>query len=154
MAYIPALKYRSPKVQEPSTFSPLLWASSLYEYLILCFFTLVGQFWNVPMTLQPYQYDGPLPTALDVDSLYSVCISHPSGPSSDRKFIAEYFTRKWDLSTATCFYSGNIQGGKLLEIEDTNFNDPVIEGQYTEYIVQGLFKNSFKYSQFSHCDEP
>lgn len=112
---------------------------------------LIGQFWNVPIAIQPYEYSG-APTVLDIDSLFSVCLSHPSGPSRDRKFVAEHFTRKWDLSLDACFYSGNIQGGRLLEIEDPDFNDPVIEGEYTEYIVGGLFQNAFKYSQYSGCD--
>lgn len=69
-----------------------------------------------------------------------------------RKFVSEYFTHKWDLTRDTCFYSGNIQGGSLFEISDPNFNDPVIEGEYADYIVEGLFQNSFKYSQFSECN--
>lgn len=102
----------------------------------------------MPISIQPYEYTSSIPTVLDLDSLFSVWISHPSGSSRDRKFVAEYFRRKWDLSLDTCLYCGNIQGGRLFEIEDPNFNDPVIEGEYTDYITEGLFKNSFKYTQY------
>ena len=102
------------------------------------------------MTIQRYEYNGVVPTVLDVDNLYSVCVSEET--TAARKFIAEYYTQKWDSSVGTCFYSGNIQGGTLLEIPDPAFNDPVIEGAHTDYIVDGLFQNSFKYSQFSVCN--
>lgn len=110
----------------------------------------IGQFWNVPMTIQRYAYNGALPTVLDVENLYSVCV--PEESAAARKFIAEYYTQKWDSSRDTCFYSGNIQGGTLLEIPDPAFNDPVIEGAHTDYIVDGLFQNSFKFSLFSVCN--
>lgn len=126
----------------------------MWDLCIELLFTHPGQFWNVPITVQPYEYRGHIPTELDVHSLYSVCVLHPSDPSRDRKFVAEFSTQKWDFSTDTCFYSGNIQGGKLLEIKDDDFNDPVIEGDYEEYIVPGLFMNSFKYSQFSSFNLP
>ena len=48
-----------------------------------------------------------------------------------------------------CFYAGNIQGGSLREITDRNFNDPVIEGSYVDYIVDGPFEHDFAYSRFS-----
>ena len=106
----------------------------------------------MPIEVNPYIYDGPTPTYLDIESLYSVCVSHPQ--SSTRRFVAEYFTQKWDNSVSTCLYSGNIQGGRLLEVSDPDFNDPVIEGEYTDYVVEGLFQNSYKYSRFSACNYP
>ena len=113
-----------------------------------------GQFWNVPIDVQTYEYVGPTPTYLDVDSLFAVCVSPPGRngePSKPRKFVAEYYSLKWDATSDACFYSGNIQGGRLLEVSDPAFNDPVIEGFYTDYITSGLFQNSFMYTQFSSC---
>ncbi len=112
-----------------------------------------GQFWNVPFDIEPYEYDGPTPTYLDVENLFALTLSHPSSPAN-RRFVAEYFCQKWDLSRGTCFYAGNIQGGDLLEITDSSFNDPVIEGVFTEYVVEGIFNNVFKYSQFKGQDYP
>ena len=66
--------------------------------------------------------------------------------------MAEYYTKKWDLSMETCFYAGNVQGGSLLEIvNDPSFNDPVIEGNYLDYSTEGLFQNIYKFSKFSGC---
>ena len=64
--------------------------------------------------------------------------------------MTEYFTRKWDLREATCFFAGSIQGGSLLEITEPDINDPVIEGVYTDYIVEGILQNSYKFSQFNN----
>ena len=60
----------------------------------------------------------------------SITVSHPD---STPRFVAEHFTRKWDISRGTCFYARNIQGRSLLKITDPSFNDPVIEGEFTDY---------------------
>lgn len=85
---------------------------------------------------------------LDLESLYAVTVSPPVGLEA-RTFIAELYTFTWEPRNEICFYAGNIQGGRLAEITDENFNDPVIEGSYEEYIVGGLFEHNFAYSQFS-----
>ena len=49
-----------------------------------------GQFWNVPIDVQTYEYVGPTPTYLDVDSLFAVCVSPPGRngePSRPRKLM-------------------------------------------------------------------
>ena len=47
-----------------------------------------------------------------------------------------------------CLYAGNRQGGTIQEVEDPN--DSVIEGIYTDYIMNDEFTTDFK---FSHFDE-
>lgn len=44
-----------------------------------------------------------------------------------------------------CYYVGNGQGGITGLLED---EDSVIEGQYSDYVVDGLFGHNFIYSQF------
>lgn len=49
------------------------------------------------------------------------------------------------FSLGPCYYVGNSQGGKSGESDN---NDPVIEGKYSDYEVAGLFEYKFIYSQF------
>ena len=56
----------------------------------------------------------------------------------------------WNLGP--CYYVGSAQGGRTAEREE---NESVIEGQYTDYQVSGLFDDDFVYSQFERgrCTE-
>ena len=108
-----------------------------------------GQFWNVPIGIDRYVYTGTQEIDyLDLESLYAVTVAPPLS-SRNRTFIAELYTFTWEPRNEVCFYAGNIQGGRLREIMDRNFNDPVIEGSYRDYIVGRLFEHEFAYSQFS-----
>ena len=102
------------------------------------------------MSVTHYTYTGSQTIDyLDLDSLYAVTVSSPSEGAQERTFIAELYTYTWELRNEVCFYAGNTQGGRLLEITDKEFNDPVIEGSYEDYVVGGLFEHNFAYSQFS-----
>lgn len=96
--------------------------------------------------MQKYFYNSNEPTYLDVEQLYAVTVTPPSADS--RTFVAEYGDQTWDASRKDCIYAGNIQGGKLREISDDDFNDPVIEGQYLDYRVDGLYEHLFSFYQF------
>ena len=97
--------------------------------------------------MQRYFYNSSESTYLDIQQLYSVTVAPPNADS--RTFVAEYGDQTWDTSRKDCIYAGNVQGGKLREILDDNFNDPVIEGTYLDYRVGGLYEHSFQYSQFN-----
>jgi len=45
-----------------------------------------------------------------------------------------------------CLYAGNAQGGSINEVDLPN--DHVIEGDYEDYEVSGLFESDFQYGQF------
>ena len=47
-----------------------------------------------------------------------------------------------------CYFVGNGQGGKLSKEEISEPNDSVIEGRYTDYIVESTFATDYKYSHF------
>ena len=47
-------------------------------------------------------------------------------------------------------YGGNRQGGGIFEIESPN--DPVIQGRYRDYIVEGKFGVEFFYSLFDSSE--
>ena len=144
------MNHHTQQLKLRSASSIFLFFFNFFLIIFLNFFN-AGQFWNVPINIQTYSYNGPTPTYLDRDNLYAITVSHPN--SIPRRFTAEYNSRKWDLSRETCFYAGNIQGGGLLEIaSDPSFNDPVIEGNYLDYCTRGLFHNIYKFSYFSGCD--
>lgn len=108
-----------------------------------------GQFWNVPISISRYTYTGSQTIDyLDLDSLYAITVSSPLEEQA-RTFVAELYAFTWEPRHEVCFYAGNIQGGQLAEITDENFNDPVIEGSYEDYIVGGLFEHKFVYSRFN-----
>ena len=63
-----------------------------------------------------------------------------------------YYKLNWELERRPCIYVGNRQGGPVYEIADKDFNDAVIEGVYSDYIMRSAFSHTFKFSQFtSQC---
>ena len=100
---------------------------------------ITGQFWNVPIDVVKYDgnYNKP------VNSTFLVTVDHNS---SSRSFIAEQHPATWDGKRIQCLYAGNAQGGPINEVDVPN--DRVIEGDYEEYEVSGLFESDFQYNQF------
>ena len=54
--------------------------------------------------------------------------------------------KTWDGTDIPCLYAGSRQGGPVYEVEDPN--DPLIEGRYYNYIVDGPFATQYQYSHF------
>ena len=112
----------------------------LYIYTALkCVISFVGQFWNVPVDISPYEGVTP-----DDSPYYSVMVTPADG--EPRVFVGNLYPRTWDLSRIPCLYAGSSQGGTLGEFGDAN--DPVIEGHYGQYMVASLFDTDFKYTEF------
>ena len=59
--------------------------------------------------------------------------------------ILKYSCLSSYIFVGPCYYAGSSQGGRTGEREE---NDSVIEGDYTDYQVGGLFDDNFIYSQF------
>ena len=113
----------------------------------LCEFTLhsslTGQFWNIPLKIEPYvgQYGE---RRVDImDRFYSVTVSYPNTP--ERTFIAEYDERDW-FDNRPCLYAGNGDGGHTSEVPGL---DSVIEGTASSYVVQDLFSTDFEFSKYN-----
>lgn len=108
-----------------------------------------GQFWNIPITFQRFNYTGPNPQLIseyfNIDRLYEITVHPPSSPT--RSFVGELYHRSWDQRGVRCFYAGDSNGGPYSEFQSPA--DSVIEGIYSEYRVSGLHQTEFKYSQFS-----
>lgn len=103
---------------------------------------LVGQFWDTTVAIRPYTRQ--VPREFANDSLYLLNVT-PSA-SANRQFLGSRFERSWDLTQMTCYYCGNIQGGRS-HIVGT-YDDSVIEGTHSDYVTGGLFSSNFKFSRF------
>lgn len=53
----------------------------------------------------------------------------------------------WELEERPCLYVGDSQAFSIYEID--KYNDGVIEGIYTDYIVSGAFDDKFNFSIFA-----
>ena len=107
-----------------------------------------GQFWNVPITIE--RYLGPLSDGSTRDDTYILIVNYPNTPP--RRFVTFLHSPTWDRrGKEYCLYGGNRQGGGIFEIESPN--DPVIQGQYRDYIVGKQFGVEFVYTHFdsSQC---
>ena len=111
------------------------------------FLWAAGQFWNVPVSVTPYTFTGPVVYDLQGQELYLVEILSPDGSETKRQFIAEFYPLSWDhRRPEPCLYAGDQQGGRTLEF--TTFNDPVIENNYRLYETEGLFETGFYFPRF------
>ena len=88
-------------------------------------------------------------TTRPLEDRYVLSFSH--GNSITRSFTGFLYNLSWEYKFQPCLYVGNKQGGAIYEVEDPN--DSVIQGMYTEYIVDTLFQTSFMYGLFdeSQC---
>ena len=107
----------------------------------------VGQFWNIPVELE--EFTGTVPPN-DTLSYYTVSVTPPDGDV--RSFVGHLYDVTWDFTPVPCVYAGNRNGGPVYEFD--NPNDPVIEGNYTQYQVSDIFSTQFTYEQFdeSRCN--
>ena len=94
-------------------------------------------------------YNGPYKDMSEKGLRYVIQVSHPD--SDTRVFTGLLSDRTWELKDGPCFYVGNNQAGKIMEIDDPN--DSVIEGDVLNYRVSSAFGTEFKYSHFdsSRC---
>ena len=67
---------------------------------------------------------------------YTIAMPDPQG----RMFTAIHHDVNWIWEKVNCLYAGNHQGGPIYEVDDPN--DPVIAGEYTDYIVSAPFNET------------
>ena len=107
-----------------------------------------GQFWNVPIGVEPYI--GPF-GAKEVDKdddVYLVTVSYPG--SQNRTFVAELHRRAW-VERIPCLYAGNSMAGPIAEVPQ--YKDNVIDGALDSYSVKDLFSPEFEHSKYkSSCN--
>ncbi|XP_064385443.1 uncharacterized protein LOC135334236 isoform X4 [Halichondria panicea] len=108
---------------------------------------LLGQFWNVPITIE--RYLGSLSDGSTRDDTYILTVNYPN--TFPRRFVTFLHSPTWDRrGKEYCLYGGNRQGGGILEIESPN--DPIIQGRYRDYIVGEQFGVDFVYSHFESSE--
>ena len=80
---------------------------------------------------------------------YIITVDHPQ--SEPRRFVGVKYSVTLEYERSVCYYAGNTQAGRLVEVSDPN--DSVIEGDYTDYKVDSLFATDFRFSHFdgSRC---
>ena len=100
-----------------------------------------GQFWNVPVTVEEFagQFGGE-----QRDDDYVITVRYLGTPP--RSFVGIYHPVTWELEKRPCYFVGSGQAGPVAEVSDPN--DSVIEGVYSDYIVESLFTTSYTYSHF------
>ena len=91
-------------------------------------------------------YTGPLRNgSSNAYPRYTIAVAHPLSPA--RRFTGILYSYTWEFDEGMCLYVGNRQAGPIYEVESPN--DPVIEGAYTDYIMNDAFATDFAYSRFS-----
>nr|WNS50027.1 Na-Ca exchanger/integrin-beta4-like protein [Halisarca dujardinii] len=109
---------------------------------------LIGQFWNVPIGIEPYTgvFDGK--QLNKDDGVYLVHVAYPG--SQNRTFVAEFRPRAWD-SKVPCLYAGNSMAGPMAEAPQ--YRDNVIDGAVNSYNVDNLFTTDYQHSKYkSDCN--
>ena len=89
----------------------------------------------------------------EADMLFNVTVQAADDPNDPdhspmppyRSFLGDLFPRTWDNTREECLYVGNGQGGPSAEFPV--FRDSVIEGRYTDYIVDSIFATDFAYDR-------
>ncbi len=104
---------------------------------------ITGQFWNVPVSITPY--NGLLYGETPAVSWYIVNITTNG---VNRAYGGNLHTTTWDNTEEPCLYVGNRQSGATAEIRDPN--DPVIQEIYTSYEVKEPFveDDDYKFGMF------
>ena len=70
-------------------------------------------------------------------------------PGSDlRSFVGIESSVTWELERRLCYFVGSGQAGRLAEVSAPDPNDSVIEGGYSDYIVESLFATNYTYNHF------
>lgn len=92
------------------------------------------------------EYSGEVPEGDDPDRLRYIVQVTPES-SAQRSFVGEFLHLLWDKTESACLYAGNAQGGPSY-LDDPSHS--VIEGNYRDYIVDGIFESSYEYTRFDH----
>ena len=91
-------------------------------------------------------YDGNFAGSQRSDD-YLIRVPYPR--SQERSFVGILGDKTWEFEKRPCLYVGNSQGGPIDEVDKDGPNDSVIEGEYTQYEVAGLFSTLFTYGRFN-----
>ena len=91
-----------------------------------------GQFWNVPVTVEGFTGEF---GDEQRDDDYIITVRYPGAPP--RSFVGIESSVTWELERRPCYFVGSGQAGPLAEVSEPN--DSVIEGVYSDYIIESLY---------------
>ena len=111
-------------------------STSLWSVITALNVHVAGQFWNIPISVGETN-----------DQSY-VQIYEP-GHESYRNFPAFFYDLVWDHSDDGCYYAEDSQGGPERSRDLTH---SVIKGDYTQYVMDGLFDTGFTYNRFDDAN--
>ena len=109
-----------------------------------------GQYWNREVNMT--EFTGELNPELDPNdpsrNFTRFVINMTRGdPPGYKAFTGVFYPLSWEFKDQPCIYAGNRQGGPIHEVLDPN--DPVIEGTYRDYVVDGLFETEYVFGRFN-----
>ena len=68
-------------------------------------------------------------------------MNHSKLSCQQRQFVGFLYSLNWELNENWCLYVGNRQGGPINEVD--NLNDPMLQGEYSEYKVEQHIWNRY-----------
>ena len=95
-----------------------------------------GQFWSRLIFIQNFGID-PLDYLIEISQ----------SDDQTKQLVGSDHSVTWQRRKQRCLYAGDRQGAKGAG-QHGGPNEPLIDGVYTDYIVDGPFDTSFAYSQF------
>lgn len=112
----------------------------------------LGQFWNVEAIVT--KYNRTLRDGTINDQTYQVQLKPKNKPT--RTFVGFLESTTWDFTNQQCLYAGNAQGGSIYETAEGEPNDPLLEGDFTQYKMDSAFDVEFDYNHYdsSQCRSP
>ena len=118
------------------SFSFVFFSSSFLHCFSLSFyifafvlFMYIGQFWNMPVDISPYNETTP-----DGADLYIVNITVGG---THRNYVGVFSDATWEDDEEDCLYVGNAQAGP--DGQGYSFNDAAIAGNYENYSINEAF---------------
>ena len=103
-------------------------------------FFYTGQFWNIPINV--VRYNEQIRGDVRADA-YTITVNYPG---QQRQFVGFLYFLNWELKENWCLYVGNRQGGPINEVD--NPNDPVLQGECSDYKVDNIFGTEYAFGHF------
>ena len=77
---------------------------------------------------------------------FLLCLYFTTPPPPGQFWNVPVTVEEFELERRPCYFVGSGQAGLLVEVSEPN--DSVIEGVYSDYIIESLFATSYTYSHF------
>ena len=99
-----------------------------------------GQFWNIPIDV--VRYNETIDGTVRSDT-YTITVNYPG---QLRQFVGFLYPLTWEFDERQCLYVGMGREVQLMKLITPN--DPVLQGEYTDYIIDDLYGTDFAFGHF------